>query len=56
MKEVDVKIKLERQIEFTRQHTLTVEDRRRLIQDKLVRARQYSEAMKKREALFVESR
>lgn len=56
MKELDVKLKLERQAEFTRLHTLTPEQLQKLIQEKFARAREYSKAVKKREALLVESR
>jgi hypothetical protein len=38
-----------RQHEFIRQHTLTQEQRQRLIQDKLERARQIAQAVVKRE-------
>jgi len=37
--------------EFIRRHTLSREERHKLIQDKFQRARQYSEALKKREEL-----
>ena len=43
--------KLEKQAEFTRQHTLGPEQLKKLFEDKLARARQYYEASRKREAL-----
>ena len=45
-----------RQAEFMQKHTLTREETEKLIRDKLERARAYSEAWRKREALLVESR
>ena len=56
MIETDKKTKTQRQAEFMRQHTLTPDETKKLIQDKLDRARTYSEAIQKREALLVESR
>jgi NAD dependent epimerase/dehydratase family enzyme len=50
MKEADIKIN--RNGEFIRQHTLTPEQRQRLIQDKLERARQIAQALLKREVAF----
>ena len=47
MKETDIKIN--RNAEFIQQHTLTQEQRQRLIQDKLERARQIAQAVVKRE-------
>jgi hypothetical protein len=44
----DKKIKQE---EFIRQHTLTPDQFKKLLEDKMERARQYFEANKKREAL-----
>ena len=44
-------IKLKRQAEFTQQHTLTKADLRKLIAEKLERARAYDNAQKKRKAL-----
>ena len=46
----------QKQADFMRLHTLTPEDRRKLIEAKLVRAQVYHEAWKKREALLEESR
>ena len=43
--------KLERQAEFTRQHTLSQVQFKQLIEAKIVRATQYYEADRKREAL-----
>ena len=43
--------KLKRQAEFTRQHTLNKEQFKRLLDEKMVRARQYYEADRKREML-----
>ena len=54
MKETDKKT--QRQVEFMQKHTLTPEETKRLIQEKLERARAYHEAFRKREALLVESR
>jgi len=50
MKETDIKIN--KTSEFIRQHTLTQEQRQRLIQDKLERARQIAQALMKREVVF----
>jgi 5-bromo-4-chloroindolyl phosphate hydrolysis protein len=54
MKEIERKT--QRQSEFMQKHTLTKEETEKLIRDKLERARAYSEAWRKREALLVESR
>ena len=54
MKETDSKI--QRQVEFMRKHTLTKEETEKLIREKLERARAYSTAWRKREALLAESR
>ena len=43
--------KVKREAEFTRQHTLSRDQFKKLIEDKMVRARQYYEASRKREAL-----
>ena len=43
---IDKKI---RQAEFTRQYTLSPEQRKKLLEDKIARARQYYEAVRKRE-------
>ena len=44
--------KIERQAEFTRQHTLSPEQFKKLLEDKIVRAEQYHKAVfLKREAL-----
>ena len=45
-------IKLKKQAEFTRQHTLTQSDLRKMIAEKLERARAYDLARKQREALL----
>jgi hypothetical protein len=45
----DKKIKQE---EFIRQHTLTPDQLKKLLEDKMERARQYFEANKKREAIY----
>jgi len=50
MKETDIKIN--KTSEFIQQHTLTQEQRQRLIQDKLERARQIAQALIKREVVF----
>jgi len=41
-----------KQAEFMQKHTLTKEDTEKLIREKLERARAYSEAWRKREALL----
>jgi hypothetical protein len=46
----------QRQADFTKKHTLTKQDLQKLIQAKLNRAKEYHSALKKREALSVESR
>ena len=56
MIETDKKTKIQRQAEFMQRHTLTQEETEKLIREKLERARAYSEAWRKREALLVESR
>ena len=56
MIETDKKTKTQKQAEFMQKHTLTREDTEKLIRDKLERARAYSEAWRKREALLVEHR
>ena len=56
MIKTDTKTKTQRQAEFMQKHTLTPEDTEKLIREKLERARAYSEAWRKREALLVESR
>ena len=38
-----------KQAEYTRQYTLSPEQLKKLLEDKLVRARQYYEAVRKRE-------
>lgn len=43
--------KCKKQAEFVRQHTLTEADLRKMIAEKLERARAYHNAVKKREAL-----
>ena len=43
--------KLKRQAEFTRQHTLTQQDLRKIIAEKLERAQAYDLAKQRREAL-----
>ena len=48
--------KTQKQAEFMRLHTLTDQDLRKLIEEKFARAKAYSEAWRKREALLVESR
>ncbi len=56
MTKTDTKTNTQRQAEFMQKHTLTQEDTEKLIREKLERARAYSEAWRKREALLVESR
>jgi hypothetical protein len=41
-------IDLKRQAEFTRKHTLSPEQLKKLLEDKMARARQYYEADRKR--------
>jgi hypothetical protein len=43
--------KLKKQAEFTRQHTLTQQDLRKMISEKLERAQAYNNARSKREVL-----
>ena len=43
--------KLKKQAEFLRQHTLTEQDLRKIIAEKLERARAYNNAKRKREVL-----
>jgi hypothetical protein len=56
MKEIKVKTKSIKELEFMRQHTLTQEDTNKLIREKLERARAYSEAWRKRDTLLAERR
>jgi hypothetical protein len=42
-------IDLKKQAEFTRKHTLSSEQLKKLLEDKMARARQYYEASRKRE-------
>jgi hypothetical protein len=51
MKETVKDNKQKRQIEFMKAHTLTKDDFRKMIDEKFARARQYSEALQKREML-----
>ena len=51
MKETVKDNKQKRQVEFMQKHTLTREDLRKMIDEKFARARQYSEALAKREML-----
>jgi hypothetical protein len=53
MKETDRKRK---EAEFMRQHTLNEKELKKLISEKIARARAYHIALGKREALFAESR
>ncbi len=46
---IETDSKTEKQAEFMRQHTLTNEDFRKLVLEKLERARLYSKAVRKRE-------
>ncbi len=46
---IETDSKTEKQAEFMRQHTLTNEDFRKLVLEKLERARIYSKAVRKRE-------
>jgi hypothetical protein len=48
--------KTQREAEFMRLHTLTEAEFKKLIDEKFARAKAYSEAWRKREALLVESR
>ena len=45
-------LKTQRQVEFIRQHTISPADFRKMIAEKMERARAYSKAVKKREALL----
>ena len=54
MKETEDKIK--RQAEFTREHTLTEADLRKMISEKFERAEALHKAIQKREARILESR
>ena len=49
---IETEIRKQKQVEFMQKHTLTPEDTKRLIQEKLERACAYSEAWRKREALL----
>ncbi len=53
---IETEIRKQKQAEFMRLHTLTEADFKKLIDEKIERARAYSEAWRKREALLVESR
>ena len=44
-----------KQAEFTRQHTLSPEQLKKLFEDKIARARQYNDAERKRKQLCEES-
>ncbi len=46
---IETDTKTQRQAEFMRQHTLTQEDFRKMVLEKLERARVYSKAVRKRE-------
>jgi len=48
--------KTQKEAEFMRLHTLTEEEFKKLISEKFARAKAYSEAWRKREALLAESR
>ena len=52
MKETDKDNKQKRQMKFMLEHSMTKEQQRKLIEDKLERARIYSEAFQKREMLL----
>ena len=45
-----------KQAEFTQKHTISPADFKKMIAEKMERARAYSKAVKKREALLAESR
>ena len=47
--------KTQRQAEFTKEHTLTEQDLRKLIEEKFERARMYYEALRKRETALQQS-
>jgi hypothetical protein len=49
---IETEIRKQKQAEFMQTHTLSPEDKRKLIQGKIERARVYSEAWRKREALL----
>jgi ribosomal protein S6 len=46
---IEIDKKKQREAEFTRQHTLTPQDLRKMILEKAERARVYSKAVRKRE-------
>ena len=48
----DTDSKMQRQVEFLRQHTLTEADVRRMLAEKFERAKAYDLAFRKREALL----
>ena len=52
MKETVKDNKQKRQMKFMLEHSMTKEQQRKLIEEKLERARAYSEALKKREILI----
>ena len=56
MIKTDTNTNTQRQAEYMEKHKLTREETEKLIREKLERARAYSEAWRKREALLVESR
>ena len=54
-KQIDFEKRL-REIKFITEHSLTEDQLKQLIKEKAERAKLYSRAVRKREALFVESR
>lgn len=46
----------ERQVSYMQEHTLSEQDLRKLIKEKIARAQAYKDAWKKREALLEKSR
>ena len=54
MEEMDSKKK--REAEFLRQHTMTPQDFKRMIAEKMERARAYSNALERKQETLIESR
>lgn len=53
---IETDLKKQRQAEFMRKHTLSEDDLRKLIEEKMERAEAYFKAQRKREALLLEDR
>ena len=52
---IDTDKKLQRQVEFMRQHTISPAEFKRMIAEKMERARAYSQAVRKREIAYEQS-